>query len=128
MAERTLAITLVCLYMWASAIITILIGLVILFIGSAFLLVGSSSTVGLVGTFTSIFAGIIIVYSIVEIIGAFWLWKMQKKGFIFSLIVEIIGAILGAYLMTNLLLPGILFFILPLIVALYLILKRNLFS
>ncbi len=117
MGDRPLGVTIICILGILGSLFWIGMGTISLGLGS----MGLGSLPEL-GAMLSAMGTIVLVLGILLLLGFYWAWKMQKKGWTIVMVLEIIGIILS--LATG----DITSAALPVIIVLYLYLKRGMFS
>ena len=110
-----------CILGWIGAIITILGGLALLGIGAIAGIVDSSIG-GLLSGVGIILGIVVLIVGIANLVVVYWLWQMEKKGWTWTMIIEIIGLILSLVQM------NVVSIILSAIIVGYLWTKKDLFK
>jgi hypothetical protein len=89
MADRSLGVTIICILGWIFAFLGVLFGL-------ASMITLALSFVNELGAYIGIFVGIVIVaISALQFISIYWLWKMQKNGWLWTIIIQGVLIIIG---------------------------------
>jgi uncharacterized membrane protein YidH (DUF202 family) len=136
MDERPLGITVICILGWLEAFLIFLVGLALIafgifgasLLGSIFgTYLQAGSILNLVSEIAEVLGIVLIVLGILSSVFVYWLWKMQKRGWkwaLYSQIFSIVIGILETYLDPTFLLS----LIIPVVIATYLNMKKDLFK
>lgn len=122
MAERPTGVTIICILGWIGAILSIIGGAALAFLGP-FLAAFVQEVPALVSGALLMGLGVVtLILGIVLLVAFYWLWQMKKTGWTIVMVLEIISLITG--------LVSLSWFqiIIALIIVLYLYTKRDLFK
>jgi hypothetical protein len=125
MAERPTGVTVICILGFLGAILEIVGGLGMVALGGLFggMSVPSMGAIpGFLAGMFGIFGAILLILGIASFVVIFWLWKMKKIGWTLTMILEIIGILL------SLVSFNIIGIVIPVIIVIYLWLKKDLFK
>ena len=122
MAQRPLGVTVICILGFLGAILGIVGGLGLIVVGSFFSGAVMGAVPGFLAGMLGVFGGVLIVLGIISFVVIYWLWQMKKIGWTLTLIIEIIGILL------NLASFNIIGLVIPVIIVVYLLLKKDLFK
>ena len=117
MADRPLGVTIICILGFLGALIYIAGGAAIFGLGGLGMM-----AIPAIGGLVTVMGAVVLVIGIVLLLAFFWTWKMRKRGWTIVMILEIIGIIL------SLLAMDFISIVLPIIIVIYLFLKRGLFT
>lgn len=118
--ERPLGVTVICILGWIGAILSIIGGIGIAFLGP---LLGAFAEVPAMAGVVVGFLGIVtLILGLVLLVAFYWLWQMKKTGWTIVMVLEIIGIIMSLVSL------NIWNIIIPVIIVLYLYTKKDLFK
>ena len=89
MTDKPLGITITCIIGWIFAFLGVLFGL-------ATLITLALTFVNELGAYIGIFIGIVVlVLGILQFISIYWLWKMQRNGWLWTIAIQVALIIIG---------------------------------
>lgn len=125
MAQRPTGVSVICILGFLGAIIEIVGGLGMVALGGltgGIAIPEMAAVPGFLAGMLGIFGAILVVLGIASFVVIFWLWQMKKIGWTLTMILEIIGILL------SLVSFNIIGLVIPVIIVIYLWLKKDLFK
>lgn len=122
MAKRPLGVTIICILGWIGAIVAILAGLALLGIAAVGGTLMSTVLGGMLAGYGIVLGALFVVLGIADAAVLYWLWKMKKQGWTWTMILEIFSLIMSLIQMS---IVGI---VIPAVIVIYLWMNKKMFK
>lgn len=92
-ASRPLGLTIICILSWIGSAVQIGAGIMLLFMGTG--LGKFSGAIAVLGQFSYLIAAVAVLSGIVTIMITRWLWRMEKRGYTWTMVFGVVSMILS---------------------------------